>query len=150
MKDEKNAFHRNMAVEAFNSTWDLLEKDGRTPGEDLQMIHVAHVSRYHWGVVGTTLEWARGEWQISRVYSVLGHGEEALYHGEKSLQYCKEGNHGGFDLVFAYEALARACAVLSEKEEMETWLSLAMEAVKDVKKKEDEEYVLRELQTISV
>lgn len=149
MDEEMCTIHRKLAVEAFNGAWDLLEKENRTEEEDLQMIHQAHASRYHWGFVGTTLEWARGEWQISRVYSVLGHGKEALYHGEKSLQFCKEGSHGDFDLVFAFEALARASAVLSEKEDMIKWISLAREAVKSVKNKEDEEYVLRELHSIS-
>ena len=36
------------------------------------MIHAAHASRYHWSQVGTKANLARGEWQVSRVYTVLG------------------------------------------------------------------------------
>jgi hypothetical protein len=35
------------------------------------MIHSAHASRYHWQAVGDASDKAIGEWQISRVYSVL-------------------------------------------------------------------------------
>ena len=44
------------------------------------MIHAAHASRHHWAAVGTGVNLARGEWQISRVYVTLGRGEPALFH----------------------------------------------------------------------
>src|SRR5207247_1686951 len=45
-------WHRRMAVQLFNSTWDLMAKKRRTKDEDDRMIHMAHASRYHWSVVG--------------------------------------------------------------------------------------------------
>ena len=58
-------WHRKMAAELFNSTWDLIAKKNRTKDEDDQMIHMAYASRYHWSVVGGPKEAAIGEWQIS-------------------------------------------------------------------------------------
>ena len=79
------------------------------------MIHAAHASRYHWGQVGTKANLARGEWQVSRVYTVLGRAEPALYHAHRCLAYVEAGEGGDgiedWDLPFAYEALARAEAV---------------------------------------
>lgn len=63
--------HRKFAVNSFNLVWSLLDKKDRTKEEDDKMVHAAHASRFHWGEIGTAVGFERGEWQISRVYSVL-------------------------------------------------------------------------------
>ena len=68
---EMRKFHKQMAIELFNGTWDLLDNPKRTKDEEMNMIHMAHASCYHWSIIGTPLEIERGEWQISRVHSVL-------------------------------------------------------------------------------
>ncbi|MEA2065858.1 MAG: hypothetical protein U9O65_01960, partial [Thermotogota bacterium] len=93
-------WHEKQAIENFNRTWDLIDKIDRTAEDALQMIHTAHASRFHWGFIGTPLEFARGEWQISRVYSLLNMPESALYHGKHSLKYCTDNDIGGLDLAF--------------------------------------------------
>src|ERR1700693_6097609 len=55
-----------------------MDKPDRTRDEEDEMLHAAHASRYHWGVVGQAENRARGEWQISRVYTVLGRGGAAV------------------------------------------------------------------------
>ena len=72
---QRRDWHKNEAVRCFNSTWDLLEKTDRTEAENRQMIHMAHASRFHWGEIGTPLQFGRGEWQVSRVYATLDMGE---------------------------------------------------------------------------
>ena len=76
---------RKLAADLFNHTWTLLEKPDRTPAEDDEMIHSAHASRFHWGEVGEPFNLARGEWQCSRVYAVLGRAEPALWHARRCL-----------------------------------------------------------------
>jgi hypothetical protein len=73
---------------------------------------VAHASRYHWGQAPECRpeNLARGEWLVSRVYCVLGRGEPALWHAERCLEHVEEAGLGGWDLAYAYEALARASA----------------------------------------
>ena len=61
-----------LAASLFNGVWALMEKSDRTPDDDLLMIHMAHASCYHWGRVGTAVNFVRGEWQCSRVYATLG------------------------------------------------------------------------------
>jgi len=140
--------HRKFAVELFNLTWSLLDKKDRTVEDNDKMIHVAHASRFHWGEVGTPLEFERGEWQISRVYSVLKRSEPALYHAKRCLEICKEHNIGGFDIAFAYEAMARVYAVANNKAECERYIQLAREAGERIEKKEDRDYFFSELKTI--
>jgi hypothetical protein len=152
MPEEKTSSkeeHRKFATTLFNLTWNLLDKKDRTLEENDNMVHAAHASRYHWGEIGTPLEFERGEWQISRVYSVLGRSEPALYHAKRCLNICKENNIGDFDIAFAYEAMARAHSIAGDKAECEEYLKLATGAGENIKKKEDRDYFLGELKTIS-
>ncbi|MFX1497242.1 MAG: hypothetical protein ACFFBH_06930 [Promethearchaeota archaeon] len=137
--------HEKIAKGAFNKTWDYLDKKDRTDEDNLNMIHTAHTSRYHWGVLvsngnGGPINLQRGEWIISRVYSVLGRGEPALYHAKKCLKLTEENNINDFDLAFAYEAMARASALMQNKKEFEKFNKLALKAGEEIKKKEDKKY----------
>ncbi len=140
--------HKKFAVDMFNLVWSLLNKKHRTKEEDDKMIHAAHTSRFHWGEIGTALEFERGEWQISRVYSVLNRSQSTLYHAERCLEICKENNIGDFDIAFAYEAMARAYAVAGKKTDCKNYIKLAKEAGDKIKKKEDRDYFFSELGTI--
>jgi DNA-binding transcriptional MerR regulator len=110
---------RRLAADCFNKTWTLMEKSDRTPEEDDEMLHCAHASRYHWGEIGTAANRARGEWQCSRVYTVLGRAEPALHHARRCLAVCEAepGALEDWDLPFAYEALARAHMVAGDAAE---------------------------------
>jgi len=141
--------HKKFAISLFNLTWSLLDNKDRTREEEDKMVHAAHASRYHWGEIGTPLEFERGEWQISRVYSILGRSEPALYHAKRCLDICKENDIEDFDIAFAYESMARALSVAGDKAECEKYLQLATEAGENIKKKEDKDYFLSELKTIN-
>jgi hypothetical protein len=141
--------HRKFATGLFNLTWSLLDERDRTREEDDRMIHAAHASRYHWGEIGTPLEFERGEWQISRVYSVLKRSEPALFHAKRCLDICKKNNIGDFDIAFAYEAIARALSITRNAAECEKYLLLAKEAGERIAKKEDKDYFFSELKTIN-
>ena len=99
---------RKLAGGLFNRVWELTDKPTRTREEDDEMIHAAHASRYHWGVAGKAENRARGEWQISRVYTVLGLGEPAVAHAERCLEICQQHGLADWDIAYAYESLARA------------------------------------------
>jgi hypothetical protein len=99
---------RQLAAWLFNHVWSLLERPDRSAGDDDEMIHAAHASRYHWGAVGEPVHRARGEWQCSRVYAVLGRPEPALYHAERCLALGTGHGLGPFDIGAAHEAIARA------------------------------------------
>lgn len=143
-------WHRKQAVDNFNKTWDLIEKKDRTKKEDLEMIHTAHASRFHWGQIGEPLHFARGEWQLSRVYSILNMSESAMFHGKQSLELCLEHSIADFDLAFAYEAVARAYLVKNDETRMEEYFALALQAAQQIVKKEDKEYFISELNSIKL
>lgn len=141
--------HRKLGITYFNSTWDLLDKKDRNKEDDLKMIHYSHASRLHWGLSGApVVNLVRGDWQISRVYSVLGLGESALYHA--TICYTKTIDHNltDFDLVFAYECMANAYKVLGDNTSMNNYLKLAYSAIDHVEKDSDKEYCKTELDNI--
>lgn len=140
--------HRKLAVDLFNFTWDYIEKPNRTNMDDSTMIHAAHASRFHWGIAGTPLNLARGEWQISRVYSVVGRFEPALYHARESLKLCMEHHFGEFDLGFAYEAMARAYATRGDVTERDKYIEFARQSAEGVSKEGDKNWLLKNIDTV--
>jgi len=111
-----DAARRQLAVDLFNHVWTLMEMPERTRAQDTEMIHAAHASRHHGGEVGTPVNFARGEWQVSRVYTVLGRPEPAIWHARRCLEHCEANGIGDWDLAYAYEALARAHALAGDDE----------------------------------
>jgi hypothetical protein len=144
----ERAWHRRFAVECFNTTWALLEKDDRTPDEAEEMIHAAHAARFHWGQVGMAVNFARGEWQIARVYAVLGRGEPALHHAQRCLAACEQHYIGDFDLAYAYESLARAYAIEGQPAEAARYLHLAEEAGEEITNQSDQRMLFHDLQQV--
>jgi hypothetical protein len=140
--------HKKFATGLFNLTWSFLDKKDRSGEDDEKMLNAAHASLYHWMEIGTPLEFERGEWQVSRVYSTLKRGEPTLHHARRCLEICQNNNIGDFDIAFAYEALARAYAVSSSKTECEKHIKLAKEAGEQIKGEQDKNYFFSELKTI--
>lgn len=142
-------WHKTFATSLFNLTWDLLDKTERSQEENDRMLHAAHASRYHWGEIGTPLELERGEWQISRVYAVLGRPEAAIYHAQRCLATCVENEIADFDIAFAYEGLARAYAVAGDAGKSREYIEMANQAGQEIAEEGNREYFLGELRTVS-
>src|SRR5689334_15153757 len=119
------ALHRKLAVDLFNGTWTWMEKPDRTPAEDDTMLHGAHASRWHWEQVGTPKNLAVGEWQVSRVYTVLKRPEPAVYHARRCLEICEANGVGDYPYAYAHEALARAHALAGDGDVARRHLDLA-------------------------
>jgi len=152
-KEEKltlKDWHQKNAVDLFNHSWTLIDKKKRTKEETDELIHAAHASRHHWGQIGKPGHFERGEWQISRVYSLLKMGESALYHAKRCLDICKANKLKDWDLAFAYESVARAYYVLKDKKNTEKYLKLASKAGLEIKESGDQDYFNTELKTIKL
>ena len=141
---------RLLAAQLFNETWRLMEREDRSRDDDDRMIHTAHASRYHWGQAAeaTPAHLARGEWQISRVYTVLGRPEPALHHARRVLDICQEHSISDWGLAFAYEALARASAVAGDAGQARSYTDQALAAAKQIAEDDDRDLLLADLETI--
>jgi hypothetical protein len=147
-------WHRKMAVDLFNYTWTFLDKKKRTKSEDDEMVHASHASRYHWGVRvannwdATPINLGRGDWQLSRVYAVLGDGERAVYYGKTYLDICKKEGIEDWDLAYAYEAIARGYAVAADEKNKTKYLKLAKKSTEKVENQKSKDMLYADLKTI--
>ncbi len=137
VKMTENEFHQKYAVGLNNLVWHLLEKEDRTKQDEELLINAAHTSYYHWSRIGTAINLQRGHWLIARVYAVLRHPNTAIHHAARCLELTEEHDFVDFDLAYAYEAMARAYAAASNKDECDKYLKLAFEAGEKIAVEED-------------
>jgi DNA-binding transcriptional MerR regulator len=144
------ATRRKLAADLFNHTWTLLERTDRTSDQVDEMIHSAHASRYHWGEVPDreAVHLARGEWQCSRVYAVLGRAEPALWHAGRCLEINEAAGNSDWDIASAYEAMARAHMVAGDVDQVATWKAKAVAALDAIADPDDREIVEGDIATL--
>jgi DNA-binding transcriptional MerR regulator len=144
------ATRRKLAADLFNHTWTLLERTDRTPEQVDEMIHSAHASRFHWGEVPDreAVNLARGEWQCSRVYAVLGRAEPALWHARRCLEINEAAGVADWDIASAYEAMARASLVAGDLEGVATWKAKAVAALDAIADPDDREIIDGDIATL--
>ena len=109
MSPAEREFHRKAATHCFNQAWDLMVMKDRSAAEDSQLLHLAHTSRYHWGLVGGPRQRAVSDWQLSRVYAALHEPRLAVKFARSCLGASRRHRLRVVEET-AYEALARAYA----------------------------------------
>ena len=103
--------HREWGKTTNGRCWELLGTADRTPDQDRELIDCAHASLWHWRYGGTAINEQRGEWMIAHAYARLGRPLESLEHAQRCLDITMAEQLEGFDLGYAYEAMARALAL---------------------------------------
>lgn len=142
------AQRRSLAAELFNHVWSLLDKGDRTPEEDQRMVHAAHASRFLWEDVGDDQNRSIGEWQVSRVYAVLGRAGPALHHGRLAQRFAERGGLGTFYLAYGHEAIARALAVAGDRAGADAALAQARALASQVADEDERNALLADLDTV--
>jgi DNA-binding transcriptional MerR regulator len=144
------ADERELAARLFNDTWALLGKETRTTEEDDRMVHMSHASRFHWDNAGDDQHRAIGEWQVARVYAVLGRGESALFHARRALDYASRPGSDDWLLASAHEGLARAQAVAGDTESARDSRDTALRLLDKVADAEDRAIVAGDIDTLPI
>ncbi len=141
--------HHYLAIELNMQTWNLLEKTVRTDQDNQRMMQFAYGSLYHWqhSPHHQPVNDQRGEWMLSRVFAVLGDGESALKHAEECYSLTQKHKLDGFDLAYAYEALARAYALLKDVEKARHYYSGAVSASERIEKSDDRDLFISDLRS---
>ncbi len=152
LTDLDGATHRALGTALFNHAWTLLEKPDRTPAETDEMIHAAHASRFHWSRAdgAEAVNLARGEWQCSRVYAVLGRAEPALWHARRCLEINEAAGRADWDIAAAYEAMARASAVGGDTAAAKDWKARATTALDGIADKDDRDLIEGDIATLPI
>ena len=149
------AAHRQLGVDLYNRTWTLLETADRTPDQVDEMIAAAHASAWHWAQAGGTVaNSARSHWLMSRVYSILGRGEPALWHARRCVALAEravaERVAVDWDMPAALEALARAQAAAGDGHTAAATLARARDALAAIADPEDRDHIAEDLASIAV
>jgi hypothetical protein len=144
--------HRRLGVELYNGTWELIERQDRTPAEDDEMLDRAHASAYHWlhAAGATAANRARSQWLCSRVHAVVGQPEGALYHGRRCLALVEQNGDvmEDWDLAGAHEALARAHLAAGETEEARRHFELARGETERIANPHDRKHIDADLDAL--
>ena len=140
--------HRYFSATCFNKTWEFIDNPHRSPDEELAMLQTAMASLWHWSQREDAMSQnlSVGNWQISRVYCLLGQAENARRYAEVSLKLA-EGCEP-FYAAFAYEALARAEMVAGNKAKMQEYLEKAFALAEKVEDEEDKQVLMGDLGSI--
>ncbi|WP_237582687.1 hypothetical protein [Pontibacillus yanchengensis] len=147
-KDQAGIPHKELAVSCFNNVWTLLEKPHRTSEENEQMVHVCHTSLWHWTQVPThtNQNLSIGYWQLSRVYAVIGQGENALHYADLCLTYSEELDP--FFIGCAHEAFSRSYLVLGQLENAEASKELAYTYAVEITDENSKQILLSDLESL--
>ncbi len=142
------AVHRYFSAMCFNKTWEFIDNPHRTSDEELAMLQTAMASLWHWTQRedATPQNLSVGNWQVSRVYCLLGQADNARRYAEVSLKLAE--GHEPFYAAFAYEALARAEMVAGNKAKMQEYLKKALALAEKVEDEEDKQVLMADLGSI--
>ncbi len=138
-------WHRLQAMEANNSTWELIDLADRGADGDEDMLRRAYAAAYHWDRAAgrTPGNSARADWLLSKVHLLVGRPETALHHAARCLAICEQHGLVDFDLAYAHEATARALQALGRSEEAaRSWAAAKAVPIAD---DEDREHVAEDL-----
>jgi hypothetical protein len=139
------AAHEYFAAHCFNRAWDLIDKEERTPQDDLLLVALNQASIYHWLERGDCDDrrLSVGYWQASRIQAVLGNASEARRHAETCLSFSDE--LPPFYLGYAHEALARAATLAGDRDAVAAHLTRAKGLAAQVAVKDEREALLGDL-----
>ena len=146
------ASHRALGVGLYNRSWDLLEIEDRTPDQDDELVDTAHASAWHWRQVGNEANASRGHWLLARVYAVLGHGAESLYHARRQNELIELGGEGfePWDAPSGAEAMSRALALSGDTVGALEWKAKAEGLLARIPEAEDRAVIEGDLATLPV
>lgn len=142
------AIHRAMAVQLFNSTWELLDEPNRTPAQDREMLGSAFGSHYHWSLVGDEKNFAVGDWQVARVLAALGQGDLAQQFADLALRRAVDNNLGPFLIGCGHEVLARVAAVRGDVEARDNHLARADDLLSVIDDEEERSILEADLESL--
>lgn len=145
--DERQA-HQYFAIQSFNGAWELIEKPDRTADDDAELLELAFASRWHWGHVGESEQWATGDWQIAHVASLLGLGQLAQLYARRAFDRCEQEGWEDWRRASMLEGMARAAAAAGDAEDHARYYALASEAVAAIVEDEERAVIASQLATV--
>lgn len=141
--------HRFFSARCFNSAWEHIAKDTRTPENEIEMLLRSAASMWHWTQRPDCTDRHRsiGYWQLSRVFALMD--EPAL--AQRFAEICLEASTSdgsAFYVAYAYEALARASAVAGNQPEASLYLTRARVLADGVEDEDERKGLIADMETV--
>ena len=146
--DAQHGWHRQVAVDAFNEAWALIDLPVRTPAQDRDLLAGAFTSRFHWGIVGGPEEHMVGDWLIAHVASLQGFGELAQRYASSALDLARANGWADWRLASMLEGMSRASAAVGDAEARERYASEARTVLATITDTEDRDLIASQLASI--
>jgi hypothetical protein len=120
---------KDVAVAAYNTCWDLLERE-RSDADDVALMASAFESRYFWAGAGGPQELAVADWMVSRAAAATGNPRMALTFAWASLEHDGEGFPAWLQASLL-EGLARALTSGGADTEAQTVIDRARDILRE-------------------
>jgi hypothetical protein len=140
--------HVDLAKTTFNKTWEYLDRADRTEDDDREMLAHAAASWYHWRQVGEPENRSVSDWQMSRVFVVLGKPDLAMSFAKSCLALAEESELDPVFIGFGHEAIARAAAASGDTALRDEHLAAGKAVLESLTDPEDREVLGGDLATI--
>ena len=142
------SLHEELSVQTFNEAWNYIDRQDRTPEDELTMLSLAWASYHHWlqRPDCTATNRSIGMWQLSRVHALAGEASLA----EKTARQAA-ADWSELEPVYrgwAKEALARALFLQGRTTEAEAALVEAEALAAEVSEAADREALEADLRTV--
>jgi uncharacterized protein YndB with AHSA1/START domain len=113
-EDVDGEWHRQQAITANNSVWELLDDRHHTPEEADELLSRAYAAAYHWARAARRqpINAARAAYMVGKAHVVLGQADMALHHADRydALLAAAGETAADFDVAYGHELRARALA----------------------------------------
>lgn len=149
MPEETTEQLTKLAKELFNQTWDLLDRTDRTPADDLTMVGYALASWALWRRVGAPKNHAISDWQVARVFALLGDAGWSARYAAAGLATCRDRDLGPFLLGYAWESVARAASLAGDAEQVSEAIAASRAAADLVDDPDDRQLILDDLDELT-
>ncbi|MEZ5273971.1 MAG: SRPBCC family protein [Ilumatobacteraceae bacterium] len=130
LADAEAAWHRTLAITAYNSTWEIIGQDSRTEADLEELLRRAYAAAYHWDRAAgrTPINEARSRYMLAKAHLLAGLGERALHYADECMAATQAAGHGAadFDLAYAHEMRARALKAVGQQAEAEAEWAAAL------------------------
>lgn len=129
----------------FNRAWDRLERTDRSPEDDRAMLADALGSWALWREVNDPRRHAVSDWQVSRVFAVLGDPVWAGRYAAAGLERCETHRLGPFLEGYAWEAEARAAHLAGDPARRDAAIAAARAAADRVEDPDERQLIIDDL-----
>ena len=142
--------HKHFSAACFNQAWDLIDLPKRSAEQEAELLALAFASHWHWTQREdySPAKASISNWQISRVFALIGDGPMAIRFGEKALNVLTDPNESPFLAAYAYEAQARGHAVQGNDDAAISMLEQAVSHSAQIESDENRTLVTADLEQL--